>query len=475
MVYVPPYPSAADSLPEPPPFKEALRPLSPYERLFWAIDRVNGFNFSLAVTFRGTASHADWIAAFAQAQERHPLLSACIDHVDPHVPVFIRSAANLPIPLKFGRRTSTTEWQRVMEREQAKPFDAATAPFLRATLLEDSEGCDLIVTANHVVLDGVGAVAFVRDLLAALAGEKLAPLPLAPSADDRTAHARSTAAQSAADSTRIPQVDGGWQQTVDALPARTFTRHIGTGGPAVDALRFSREQTDQLIRCCRLQQATVGAVLVAAVASSLRTLSPPLKNGDIRMNVPIDARPYLDNAADFVLSVIGARFIAPNPAKCLWESARAIRAELAPWQSFVEIESTFNRVKAMMAMNLDSTTLIDIMGSKFGHDVIVTNLKHVQFDSLPGGLTVEGVWGPSVLMGYEGEHTLGTATYDGALHLVYTSHTPVAGLLKRLQAKIAMACAEAEATSGLPAMEKVAAWMANGKRASGLRPIGDSI
>jgi len=107
--------------------------------------------------------------------------------------------------------------------------------------------------------------------------------------------------------------------------------------------------------------------------------------------------------------------------------------------------------------------------------VIVTNLKQVQFDLLPGGLTVEAVWGPSVLMGYEGEHTLGTATYDGALHLVYTSHTPVAGLLKKVQTTIATACAEAEATSGLPAMEKVAAWMANGRRACRQRLISDSI
>ena len=474
MVFVPPPssppgPSTAGHV-----FKEALRPLSPYERLFWAIDRINGFNFSLAVTFRGTISHAEWIAAFAQAKGRHPLLSACINHDDPHAPVFMR-AADLPIPLKFRRRSSPAEWQRVIEAEQAKPFDLSAGPFLRATLLEDSEGCDLIVTANHVVLDGVGAVAFVGDLLGALAGEKLERLPVAPSAEDRAAKARSTTARTTAESTKVPQPDGGLQQTVDALPARKFTRRIGTGSPVVDALRFSHEQTAQLVLCSREQQTTVGSVLVAAVASALQTLSPALKNSDIRMNVPIDARPYLDNAADFVLSIIGARCIAPYPAKCLWESARAIRSQLMPWQSFAEIESTFNRMKAMMAMNLDPTSLIDTVGSKFGYDVTVTNLKHVGFASLPGALTVEAVWGPSVLMGYEGEHTVGSATFDGALHLVYTSHTPVAGLLKKVQTTIATACAEAEATSGLLAIENAAAWMASGEPACGQQLISDSI
>jgi hypothetical protein len=451
-------------------FKEALRPLSPYERLFWAIDRISGFNFSLAVTFRGTISHPDWIAAFAQARDRHPLLNACIDHDDPHAPVFMR-AADLPVPLKFRRRSSPTEWQRVVEAEQAKPFDSSAGPFLRATLLEDNEGCDLIVTASHVVLDGVGAVAFVGDLLAALAGEKLAHLPVAPSAEDRTVHARSTTVQS----TKIPQADGGRQQTVEALPARRSTRRIGTGAPAVNGLRFSQEQTAQLVRCSRQQEATVGSVLIAAVASALQTLSPALKNADVRMNVPIDARPYLDNAADFVLSIIGARCTAPYPAKSLWESARAIRSQLMPWQSFGEIESTFNRMKAMMAMNLDPASLVDTMEGKFGYDVTVTNLKHVHFTTLPGALTVESVWGPSVLMGYEGEHTVGTATFDGALHLVYTSYTPVAGLLKKVQTTIATACADAESTSGQPDLEEVDAWMATGEPACGQQLVSESV
>jgi hypothetical protein len=439
-------------------FREALRPLSPYERLFWAIDRVNGFNFSIAVTFRGAICHADWIVAFAQAQKRHPLLNACIGYQnrdglnDPHAPVFMRKA-NQPIPLNFRQRTSSTEWQRVMEAEQAKPFDPSTAPFLRATLLEDSEGCDLIVTANHVVLDGVGAVVLLRDILAALAGETLLPLPLPLSAEDCTAQARSATSELV----RASHADGTWQQTVDALPARTFTRRLGTSAPAIDALRLSGEQTAQMLYCSRQQQTTVGSVLIAAVASSLQSFSPSLKNADIRMNVPIDARPYLGNAGECVLSIIGARCVAHDPTDCLWESARAIRSQLVPWQSFAEIESTFNRVKTMMAMNPDSTTLIDLMGSKFGHDVILTNLKHVDFPSLPVGLTVEAVWGPTVLMGYEGEHTIGTATFDGALHLVYTSHSPVPGLLKKVQRTIAAACADARVFSRRTAVEEVAA------------------
>ncbi len=71
-----------------------------------------------------------------------------------------------------------------MEAEWLKPFDPSIAPFLRAVLLEDNDGCDLILTANHV-LDGMGAIELVRDLLAALPGQKLPALPVPPSPEDR--------------------------------------------------------------------------------------------------------------------------------------------------------------------------------------------------------------------------------------------------------------------------------------------------
>ncbi len=159
--------------------------------------------------------------------------------------------------------------------------------------------------------------------------------------------------------------------------------------------------------------------------------------------MPIDARPYLDNAADFVLSITSGRGVALYPTKGLWESARSIRSHLVQFQSFVEIEATFNRVQAAMSASLEPTILVDYLASKVGHDVLLTNLKCVDFPSPPGDLTIDNVWGPSVLAGYEGEHVVGSATFNGALHLVYTSHCPAPGLLETVQQTIGAACAGA--------------------------------
>jgi hypothetical protein len=59
------------------------------------------------------------------------------------------------------------------------------------------------------------------------------------------------------------------------------------------------------------------------------------------------------------------------------------------------------------------------------------------------GLVVESVWGPSVLVGHEGEHFIGVATFGGALHLTYSSFTSVPGLLDAIHETISNACGEA--------------------------------
>jgi NRPS condensation-like uncharacterized protein len=411
-----------------------LRPLSAYERLFLAIDKINGFNFGIAVSFRGNLAHPRWQAALAQVQKRHPLLDAAINNDDPHAPFFTRGAG-LPIPLAFQRRTSSTDWQRVMESEVAEPFDLSTGPLLRAVVLEDDTGCDLVLTANHVVIDGIGILAVVRDLLAALSGQALAELPVPASAEERVAEIRA--------SNPLPAPENAAEQAAEPQPRnRIYASRNRKGKSAITALLISSEETARLLRYARREQTTLGAVLLVAITSALRDLSPQLREADLRLGAAVDARPYLGNEADFVLSIVSARAIVPYPGQEIAASARAIKSQIAPFQSFLAIEATFGRVDAVLAQRFDAATLVNILAQGFGHDLLASNLKTVEFPVQPDGLVVESVWGPSVLVGYEGEHTIGSATFNGALHLVYSSFTPLSGLLDATHQKIVSACTD---------------------------------
>lgn len=412
-----------------------IRPLSGFEHLFWALDKINGFNFGMAVSFSGTIAHSRWRDAFARVQKRHPFLDAAINEDDAHAPWYARGAG-LPIPLAFLRRNSSTDWQRVMETEIAEPFDLSTGPLLRATILEDENGCDLVLTAHHAVIDGMGVLAVVRELLRALAGEALAELPIPPPAEERAAASRAL--------NPLPAAIDLTNYAAEPQPRnRTYASRNRKGKCAIASIRLSPDESARLLRYARREQTTIGAVLMAAAASALRELSPQLKQADLRLTTALDARPYIANEEDFVLSVISPRAIAPYPQEELAASARTIKAQIAPFQSFLAIEATFTRVGAILTQNLDAAALVNMLVEAVGHDVLVSNLKTVEIPIQPNGLVVESVWGPSVLCGYEGERAIGAATFDGALHLVYSSFSPVAGLLDTIHEKLMTVCADA--------------------------------
>jgi hypothetical protein len=84
---------------------------------------------------------------------------------------------------------------------------------------------------------------------------------------------------------------------------------------------------------------------------------------------------------------------------------------------------------------------VDIVnGFNFAIAVTFSNLKTAEFPVEPDGLRVESVWGPSVLLGVEGEQMIGSVTFGGALHLVYSSFTPLPGLLEAVSETIVNAC-----------------------------------
>jgi hypothetical protein len=86
---------------------------------------------------------------------------------------------------------------------------------------------------------------------------------------------------------------------------------------------------------------------------------------------------------------------------------------------------------------------VNLLSQGFGSDVLVSNLKTVEFPPATDGFVAESLWGPSVLAGVEGEHAVGSATLGGAMHLVYSSFTPVSGLLEMVREKLTAARTDA--------------------------------
>src|SRR5690349_24801459 len=75
------------------------RPLGSLEHLFWLLDQNRSFHFVVTAQIAGRASPYDWREALDLLQERHPLLSVCIEGSPGCIPRFHKRDA-APVPLR---------------------------------------------------------------------------------------------------------------------------------------------------------------------------------------------------------------------------------------------------------------------------------------------------------------------------------------------------------------------------------------
>lgn len=404
----------------------ALRPLAAFEHLSAHWDAVLGFNFSVTFTFQGTVAHDRWQHALHALQKRHPLLRAGIQMDGEQGPVFV-DAPHRPIEIRFARRSSASDWQRVMEAEFNKVFDLE-GPLLRANVLEDDDGCDLILCAHHSVLDAIGMIALVRDLFQILSEIDLPALPLPSATDQHIERIR----QRGDFPEGVGHASEDWGAAVAALSSRKIQPHKGRAVCHVSALRIDKDQTERLLRSARKEASTVGAALLAALAICVGKDREASGDTEIRLGVPIDARPLFGNHDDCVLAAFVSRAYLPLPHPGFWQSARHLRACVSSFHSLIEVEASRTRLNALFATKLPPETMINALQALAGFDVCVSNLKNVDVLTGTTGLALQSVWGPSILAGSLNGHYVGSATANGALHLTYSSHAPIEGLLDEM-------------------------------------------
>jgi hypothetical protein len=102
------------------------------------------------------------------------------------------------------------------------------------------------------------------------------------------------------------------------------------------------------------------------------------------------------------------------------------------------------RVSGMLEKKFSSPanveTVARAMAQEMGYELVVTNVQQFPFENRFGDLTLEGLWGPSALNGFEGEQAVAIATVNGSLHMVHTSYTPVGTFLNRAVDLLMNAC-----------------------------------
>ncbi len=404
------------------PARTPLRPLGSFERWFWVMNEAKSIHFSLVTNFSGIRKVEVWENAFAQLQKKHPLLTASIVQDRGGEPGFMREHTS-PIPLRTLSRENASQWQHELEREMAVPFQPASGPLLRAVLLQGDNVCDLILTAHHSIIDAVAMLELFRELLSVPESDRTTPLAVPACMEERIASIAS------------PIPDAQPAQT-PVFPLKHLTFVSAAGLPRFQCLRISKERTSFLLDLVHREHTTLHAAFSAAVAIALRKLSPDLQEAGIRIFSPIDARKILGGEIDCVLATSGGTAMADPQTNDFWALARSLQQQLTPFQTAEAMATTFAGIGSLLAANPDSQSLAHAFAEKYGYEVMLSNLKTVEFPASTDGLIVEAIWGPTLTYGIEGEQTIGVVTFNGALHLSHISSTPVIGLLAAIEATV---------------------------------------
>jgi len=398
-----------------------MRPLSTLERALWLHDQVEPSHFCVSGLIEGATTVKEWRMALASLQQRHPLFRASIQTDQNGVP-FFREEAAPPIPLRIVEGNAEQQLEQEIAREISTPFlSPGQAPLIRAAVLHEKKRCIVILAAHHSIADGISLAYAIRDLLQALAGNALKPLPVPPSHEELLGIVEDPA-------------DSATSGVAGSVKPEFFKLV-----PRVASILLSRKLTGGLRERAQLEGSSVHGALLASIVFAAKELAVASDRPQLNLASPISTRKLL-NQGDIctMLTDIAIQDLSFPESGDFWELARHIKNDLAPQASLERIAGSRMEFRRIFANAPDGETTIQSIRQHMRPDFVLSNLGDPGLETQAGRLRLEAVWGPAILMGIrEDQQFLGAATANGRLSLLYSSYTPIPRLLETIESTLA--------------------------------------
>jgi hypothetical protein len=404
-----------------------LRPLGSFEELLWQMNKRSSLHATLAAHVDGSTTIAEWRSALEQTRRRHPLWSAVIVETDDGAP-FFQTMHDPEVELRVIEGEFAPGWEREVARELSLRIDAKSGPLVRAALMHNDASCMLVLSAHHSICDGMSLAFAMRDVLQALSGIKLSELRRHSSQEDTLGMFSEPRAQRR--SGQRPEVT-----------APTVYRSNSSIIPEIRSLQFSYALTDALRKRARQEKTTVHAALLAAAGIAARLNPGYGSDRDLHLCSTINNRARVGSPEDCGVFFTACDFPLPDsPVDDLWNLARRSKDILSRGQSEDGVKTVLGAVDGIVQSGLDSYSADEEGGRLFLFDIHLSNLGAISIPTSYGALSLRQLWGPGVLIGFEGEQTLGISTLNGRLGLLHTSHSPLPGFLDQIEYILSLAC-----------------------------------
>jgi hypothetical protein len=276
--------------------------------MFWLLDQNRSVHFAVTAQIAGRASPYDWREGLDVLQERHPILSVCIEGSPGSVPRFRQEDA-ASILLRIVEGDPKARWESEVSEELATPFDPSRAPLIRAVLIQGNQHTAFILVAHHSIADGLSLAYAIRDTLSAVSGGFLAPLPSLPSQEEILA-ARAGPITLATDAEQKHGVPAGTPGTY---------RPADNARPTVKGLRLEPVLTARIRNRARQEGTTVHGALSAAIVVAGRQVFAGWQKIPIRVMSPLNIRPILGLGESCGVFVSAATGVFDGRAVDFWE------------------------------------------------------------------------------------------------------------------------------------------------------------
>lgn len=412
-----------------------VRPVGSMERFFHLYAREHPRHFCVVAEISGDIDALDFQTAFDRVQRRHPMLSAYIAVDVRSGPSIFHSDRKLPVGVVAS--TEPGDWHAIVERELRTPFVDSEAPLLRATVLRARRQATIVLTLHHALLDGLSAAVIIGDLLEALNGHELKPLPALSSLEQLLEKALLPHGETI--QMRAPAgVDADKLRTIARMP---LWRPFEGDRPIVSTVSFSAAETERIRRRSRDESTTVHGALCAAL---VRTAAKP-PNEAFTITSPVNARGVLGNVdahAGFLFSGATVKLSAPFD-RPLWDIARKVTDDMADARTNDGVLRFVAAVEAAVPPDADTELACGAMGA-LAYDAIVTNLGALPLPAEIGPLRLDAFWGPSVQGRFRNEIVIGAATLGKQLRVIQTSPDHIEPLLESLRADLLDACRDGQ-------------------------------
>src|SRR5215469_9352816 len=406
-----------------------VRPLGGLEEFIWLLDQSRPAHFVMAAEVSGTTTLSAWCRALDFVQARHPLFSVRIARNKEDRPCFYQErTASIPFRVVQGT-DATRRWESEAELELSIPFDPTAAPLVRAVLLHEEQRAVCLLTAHHSIADGRSIAFVIRDLLEVVSGKPVGRLPVMPSVEDILGVTSADISYPSSGPTSLPE-----------RPAVFVTKEDTR--PRIKGLSLTTQLTGRLRQRARQEGTTVHGALSSALALAFWQVVDDLSASPVRIMSPIDARKVLGLGEGCgVLVASGSVTIEPCEAITFWEIARSATARLEKARTLEAIKAVRYGTHQLMKQSLDVPTVAAVAARGYTHDIMLTNVGPLGYQTDFGELRLEAVWGPAFSASLLDAHTIGVATTNGSIRLVQTTFAPLGSLLETVEEILGAACA----------------------------------